>query len=230
MTPARAGRPTRTCSPRSRRSRPARVGSGSGADPAAQRRHLARIRARPAAGWTVRLGAHCLHLTYSRATAWPQPGRRARGRRGAARRGCRPNAGYLWSGCRRRSPRSPGVRRGEQGPPAAAEDPYDHAWRLCCSTGVHIRGPADALQPNVPTGDDHLELLFGARVGTRRAGPCTGVWVRRWKPRSRCGCACFQLAGRAWFRRRLALLGEHGVDVSGATVVEQSLPARSERA
>jgi hypothetical protein len=141
--------------------------------------------------------------------------------------GADPNAGYLWCGMSTPFTALTGVfGEGEQGPRRQPRHPYDQALAtLLLERGAHPEDQQTLYNRMFRPGDDHLELLFTHGLGRAEPGP----WHRRlgeaMETSEEMWARQIGWAAEHGFADRLALLVEHGVDVSGVTVVEHSLPA-----
>ena len=195
-------------------------------DPAALRRHLAADptlarRAGGPFGW-----APLLHLTYSRAPLDRSQDEVLEAATVLLDAGADPNAGYLWCGMSTPFTALTGVfGEGEQGPRRQPRHPYDQALAaLLLDRGAHPEDQQTLYNRMFRPGDDHLELLFAHGLGRVEPGP----WHRRlgeaMETQEQMWARQVGWAAEHGFADRLALLGAHGVDVSGVTVVEQALP------
>ncbi len=196
-------------------------------DPVAIRRHLAvdpdcADRAGGPFGWPP-----LLHLAYSRV-----PVDRSAAELEAATTllldaGADPDAGYLWAGLATPFTALTGAfGGGEQG--IRRQPPHPHALLLARLLLEHGADPNDgqALYNRMFTReDDHLRLLFDHGLGTVTDGP----WQRRLGEALEGPAQMFdrqvRWAAEHGFTDRLALLAEHGVDVSSADVVRWTVPA-----
>jgi hypothetical protein len=201
--------------------------AAAASDPAALRRHLiadptlAR-RAGGPFGW-----APLLHLTYSRAPLDRSQDEVLEAAAVLLDAGADPNAGYLWCGMSTPFTALTGVfGEGEQGPRRQPRHPFDHVLAaLLLDRGAHPEDQQTLYNRMFRPGDDHLELLFAYGLGRVEPGP----WHRRlgeaMETQEQMWTRQVGWAAEHGFADRLALLGVHGIDVSGVTIVEQSLPA-----
>ena len=147
----------------------------------------------------------------------PRPGRhRGRGARRGGRllleAGADPGAGYLWHGLRRRSPRSPALRRGRgrTGQPAARTR-SGRRWPGCCSRPA----PTPTTRRRSTTGCSGPTTATSSCSSSSASGPDGGRGSVGWAGRDGSG---EMLAGQlAWavlhgMDARVELLAAHGVD------------------
>jgi hypothetical protein len=201
--------------------------AAAASDPVALRRHLAADptlarRAGGPFGWVP-----LLHLTYSRAPLGRSQDEVLEAAAVLLDAGADPNAGYLWCGMSTPFTALTGVfGEGEQGPRRQPRHPYDHALAaLLLDRGAHPEDQQTLYNRMFRPGDDHLELLFAHGLGRVDPGPWHRQLGEAMETKEQMWARQVGWAAEHGFADRLALLGEHGVDVSGATVVEQSLPA-----
>jgi hypothetical protein len=201
--------------------------AAAASDPVALRRHLAADptlarRAGGPFGWVP-----LLHLTYSRASLGRSQDEVLEAATVLLDAGADPNAGYLWCGMSTPFTALTGVfGEGEQGPRRQPRHPHDQALAtLLLDRGAHPEDQQTLYNRMFRPGDDHLELLFAHGLG--RVGP--GPWHRRlgeaMETQEQMWARQLGWAAEHGYADRLALLARHGVDVSGVTVVEPSLPA-----
>ncbi|MCG7597640.1 ankyrin repeat domain-containing protein [Mycobacterium sp. PSTR-4-N] len=140
--------------------------------------------------------------------------------------GADPNAGYLWRGMAPPFTALTGVfGEGEQGPRRQPRHRYaTELATLLLDRGAH---PADhqALYNRMFRSDDsHLEVLFDHGLATAGASP----WERRlgvaMPTREQMWQQQMEWAAEHGFIERLALLGRHGIDVSGVHVTAPVFP------
>ncbi|GAY13693.1 ankyrin repeat domain-containing protein [Mycobacterium sp. shizuoka-1] len=140
--------------------------------------------------------------------------------------GADPNAGYLWRAMSTPFTALTGVfGEGEQGPGRQPRHPLCAALAvLLLRRGAHPVDHQTLYNRMFRADDSHLELLFEHHLAT--AGP--SPWERRlgeaMETRAQMWQRQIDWAAEHGFARRLALLARHGVDVSGARLVEPALP------
>lgn len=141
--------------------------------------------------------------------------------------GADPNTGYLWCGMSTPFTALTGVfGEGEQGPKRQPRHAYDQVLaRLLLERGADPEDQQTLYNRMFRRDDDHLELLFEFGLGTGDPGP----WPRRlgeaMETREEMWQRQMDWAADHGFTERLELLGRHGIDVSGATAVQPSIPA-----
>jgi hypothetical protein len=195
-------------------------------DPAAIRRHLASDPASADREGGPFRWPPLLHLAYSRVPL----GRTAAEVEVAATllldAGADPDAGYLWSGLATPFTALTGAfGGGEQG--IRRQPPHPHSLllaRLLLERGADPNDGQALYNRMFTREDDHLRVLFAHGLGT----PTEGPW------RQRLGEALEGLdemfdrqvrwAAEHGFARRLDLLAEHGIDVSGVALTQWTLP------
>jgi len=130
--------------------------------------------------------------------------------------GADPNTGFLWHGLPTPFTLLTGCfGHGEQGPEKQSRHPQEHALaRLLLAAGADPNDAQGLYNRMFTPADDHLELLFEFGLGTGDGGP----WRRRLGERvpSPVRLLHDQLAWAAThgFTHRVALLAEHGVDLT----------------
>jgi hypothetical protein len=200
--------------------------AAAASDPVALRRHLAADptlarRAGGPFGWVP-----LMYLAFSRAPLGRSQGEVLQAAAVLLDAGADPNAGYLWRGLSTPFTALTGVfGEGEQGPRRQPRHPYDQALAiLLLERGAHPEDQQTLYNRMFRPGNEHLELLFAYGLGRVEPGP----WHRRlgeaMETSEQMWARQVSWAAEHGFAERLALLGEHGVDVSGVTVVERSLP------
>ncbi|KAA0074845.1 ankyrin repeat domain-containing protein [Mycolicibacterium sp. P9-64] len=167
-----------------------------------------------------------LHLTYSRASLGRTQVDVLEAAATLLDAGADPNAGYLWCGMSTPFTALTGVfGEGEQGPRRQPRHPNDQALAtLLLERGAHPEDQQTLYNRMFRPGNDHLELLFAYGLGRVEPGP----WHRRlgeaMETTDQMWARQVGWAAAHGFADRLTLLGAHGVDVSGVTVVERSVP------
>lgn len=142
--------------------------------------------------------------------------------------GADPDAGYLWCGTATPFTLLTGVfGEGEQGHRRQPRHPHDQALaRLLLERGADPEDQQTVYNRMFRRGDDHLVLLFEFGLGAGEPGP----WPRRlgeaMETREEMWRRQVEWAAAHGFVERLELLARHGVDTSGVTVAEPSVPAR----
>jgi hypothetical protein len=200
--------------------------AAAASDPVALRGHLAADptlarRAGGPFGWVP-----LLYLTYSRAPLGRSQDDVLEAAAVLLDAGADPNAGYLWCGMSTPFTALTGVfGEGEQGARRQPRHPYDRALAtLLLERGAHPEDQQTLYNRMFRQGNDHLEVLFAHGLGRVEPGP----WHRRlgeaMETSEQMWARQIGWAAEHGFADRLVLLAEHGVDVSGVTVVEQSLP------
>ncbi|MBB3605598.1 hypothetical protein FHT40_005285 [Mycolicibacterium sp. BK556] len=140
--------------------------------------------------------------------------------------GADPNSGYLWRGMSTPFTALTGVfGEGEQGPGRQPRHPFAPALApLLLQRGAHPADQQTLYNRMFRADDSHLHLLF--EHGLADAGP--SPWEQRlgeaMETREQMWRRQIEWAAEHGFGDRLALLARHGIDVSGAELVEQALP------
>ncbi|WP_432246493.1 ankyrin repeat domain-containing protein [Mycolicibacterium sp. ELW1] len=140
--------------------------------------------------------------------------------------GADPNAGYLWRALSTPFTALTGVfGEGEQGPGRQPRHRFATALaRLLLERGAHPVDQQTLYNRMFRADDSHLELLFDH--GLADAGP--SPWERRlgeaMETRAQMWQRQIDWAADHGFADRLALLARHGIDVSGAELVQPSFP------
>ena len=201
--------------------------AAAASDPVALRRHLAADptlarRAGGPFGWVP-----LMYLTYSRAPLGRSQGDVIAAGAALLDAGADPNAGYLWRGLSTPFTALTGVfGEGEQGPGRQPRHPYDQALAtLLLDRGAHPEDQQALYNRMFRPGNEHLELLFAHGLGSAEPGPWHRKLGEAMETSEQMWARQIRWAAEHGFADRLVLLGEHGVDVSGVTVVERSLPA-----
>lgn len=186
--------------------------AAAAADPDALARHLTRGNVVNAAGgpfgWTPRL-----YLCYSRVEAGRNQDQIMPPQHFCSIVALDPNAGYLWRGMSRRSPRSPecSAKASRGRAVSRATSAHPGSRRSCCN-GVRILSLYNRM---FRADDSHLEMLFAH--GLAHAGP--SPWERSlgeaMETREQMWQRQIDWAAEFGFTQRLHVLARHGVDIWG---------------
>lgn len=200
--------------------------AAAAADPVALARHLADRPALATTGGGPFGWVPLLYLCYSRAPL----GRNNNDVLAAATRlldaGTDPDSGYLWCGLPTPFTALTGVfGEGEQGPRRQPRHPYaPDLAALLLRRGAHPVDQQTLYNRMFRADDSHLELLFAH--GLADAGP--SPWEVRlggaMETREQMWRRQVAWAAEHGFVERLALLGRHGIDITGAEVVVAAFP------
>ena len=141
--------------------------------------------------------------------------------------GADPNAGYLWCGMSTPFTALTGVfGEGEQGPKRQPRHPDEQALAtLLLERGAHPEDQQTLYNRMFRPATSTWSCCSPMGWDASSPGRGTGGSARRWKRREQMWARQIGWAAEHGYADRLALLGRHGVDVSGVTVVEQTLPA-----
>ncbi|WP_319435510.1 ankyrin repeat domain-containing protein [Mycobacterium sp. RTGN5] len=200
--------------------------AASAADPVALRRHLEAqpdLAATPGGpfGWVP-----LLYLCYSRISLPRNEDDVLAATVSLLDAGADPNSGYLWRAMATPFTALTGVfGEGEQGPGRQPRHRFAPALALLLlQRGAHPVDQQTLYNRMFRPDDSHLELLFDH--GLADAGP--SPWERRlgeaMETRHQMWQRQIDWAAEHGFAQRLALLAGHGIDISGADLVEQEFP------